>query len=440
MPSIEKAIVSAILSAIRSHRQEPSSPRGDVASSATGVLPPAKLREALFSDCTSVAELKRNWGLVQDSFENWERLWRHNPALAHMPAERPIGWVLEVEGRVVGYLGNISQLYRYGDRTLTSVTAHGFVVEPTYRGIGVSLVAAYFRQKSVDLFVSTGAIAPVGKIGRAFKSEVLPQADYETVLFWVLRPYPFAQAVMRKLGLNRTISYIGGRLGSLALATDNILRRRSPKRSTSELEVTEIGVSEIGNDFQVLWLDKVNERPRLLADRSPAILRWHFQIPGDRGCARVLRCTKNGKLLGYAVIRDESPDETGLRKSTVADMLAREDDAAVVNALLVAAYQHAQKAGSHILEILGFPPNIRHMWGQCHPHIRRYPTPLFSYKAADPILHKAIADGTTWYASPLDGDLTLIRPSYSDGPSPRCASELQSLSAEAHALSADSGG
>jgi hypothetical protein len=439
MTSIERKIASAILSAIRSRREEHSAPDDDAFVHSTTALAPARLREAQFSDFKGVAELKLRWGLAADSFENWERLWRYNPALAHTQVKRPIGWVLEAEGRVVGYLGNISQLYRYGGRILTSATSHGLVVEQPYRGIGVSLVAAYFRQKSVDLFISTGAIAPVGKIGRAFKSEVLPQSDYETVLFWVLRPYPFAQAVMRKIGLNPMLSRVGGRLGSLAIATDKLLRRRWPQRSASDLRVTEIGINDIGDDFQELWLGKVNERPRLFAERSPTTLRWHFEVPGDRGGVRVLQCARNGKLVGYMVVRDESPDETGLRKSTIADMLAKEDDAAVMKALLAAAYRHAKEAGSHILEILGFPPSIREVWAQCHPYVRRYPTPLFSYKAADPILHKEISKGATWYASPLDGDLTLIRPSYSNVSSPSRAYGIPIQPTRERVLSGDPG-
>jgi hypothetical protein len=434
MSVLQDKIAGAIITRIRGHRRASSARENDLPPSRE-MLAPAKLREALFSDFEGVAQLKQRWELAADSFENWERLWRHNPAL--VPG-RPIGWVLEAKGRVVGYLGNISQLYRYGDMMLSSVTAHGLVVEPPYRGLGVSLVAAYFRQRSVDLFISTGAIAPVGNLGRVFKSEVLPQVDYETVLFWVLQPYPFVRAVMRKLGLNPTLSRLGGMLGSLAVATDKFLRRRWPTRSSLDLRVTEVDVGEIGEDFQELWLEKVNEMPRLLAERSPATLRWHFEIPGDRGSVRVLRCTKNGNLVGYAVIRNEPADETGLRKSIIADMLAKKDDVAVMETLLAAAYAHAQLAGSHILEVLGFPPSIRHVWAQCRPYVRKYPTPIFSYKATDSNLHKAISGGMTWYASPFDGDLTLIRPSYSNCPSPPRASEILTLPTGEHVLSGDS--
>ncbi len=437
MGSLEKRIVDVALTAIRARRDATSSPGTDGQLPSAVASSPAKVREARFSDFEAVAELKRRFELAADSFENWERLWRYNPALEQTPHQYPIGWVLEADGKVVGYIGNILQLYRYQDRTLISAVAHGLVVEHQYRAFGVSLVAAYFRQKNIDLFMSTGAIAPVGKMARAFKSDVLPHADYETVLFWVLRPHPFARAVMNKLGVKPALSGIGSAFASLFVWVDTHLRRRWPKPSSSDLQVSEIRLHEIGNDFQELWLERVGQGLQLLADRDLSTLRWHFETPGDKGDTRVLRCTRNAQLLGYAIVRDEPADETGMRKSTIADLLVRQDDTAVMHELLVAAYAHAKQSGSHILEVLGLPPAIRNLWAQCRPYTRKYPTPIFGYKAVDPELHKAIATGNTWYATPFDGDFTLIRPSYSNHRPSTPSPKMQPLLAEEHALSGE---
>lgn len=405
MASIETKVASAILSVIRDRREEPDvRPPGQDSTS----VAPAKLREAQFSDLEGVMELRRRWGLSADSPENWDRLWRRNPALAQIPCKPAIGWVLEAEGRVVGYLGNIPLLYHYGDRTLTAVTGSGLVAEPAYRAAAVSLNAAFYRQKSVDLYLTTTAIGTVGKMAQAFKSVPLPQADYDSMLFWVLQPHAFAKVVMKKLELKATLSGLGGMLTSLAVGTDTVVRRRRPSPDSTTLAVKDIAVHEIGDDFQGLWTQKLKEPPRLLADRSPATLRWHFDFPGDRGSARVFCCYKKGELAGYAVIRHEPPNSVnGLRRSIIADMLVREDDPAVIRSLWLAAYDHAHKAGSHIFEILGFPASIRRLCAQWHPYLRKYPECPFFYKAADPALHTTLSDGMAWYASPFDGDTTL---------------------------------
>jgi len=405
MATLEKRIINAI-AAMRARRR--MSPRPGVELDVRPSAGSGKLREARFSDFGEVEELKRRCGLEPDSLENWERLWKHNPALAQMQPEPPMGWVLEAEGRLVGYLGNISLLYRLGDRTLTAATGCGFAVEPAYRALSFCLVAAFHRQRAVDLYLTTTASEVTGKITRAFKSDPLPQADYKELLFWVLRPYPFARVVTENLKLRPTIGRLGALLASLVIGADTILRRRWPRQYANGFTVSEISTSEIGDDFQALWLAKLKERPHLLlADRSPAALRWHFESCTDAATVRILCCYKKAELLGYAVLRNERSQANGLRVSIIADMLAKQDDPVIVRSLWAAAYDYARREDSHVLQILGFPSCIRELCRQWRPYLTTDPVLPFYYKAAEPMLHKTLSDGMAWYATPFDGDRTL---------------------------------
>jgi len=403
--SVGKKIASAILDKIRAQRETP-----DVSQSVGGfsAAPRAKLREVTFSDFDGVMELRQRVGWAPDSRDNWKRVWQQNPALRLMKSDPPMGWVLEAEGQIVGYLGNVSLIYQYSGRTLTAATGSGFAVLPAYRSLSVSLVAAFYRQKNIDLYLTTTAVEAVGKIARAFKSAPLPQAEYDSMLFWVLQPAPFAHVLMKKLGLKPSLSRIGGALASLAVRADSFWHRRWPSRKSARLVVEDIGVNEIGDDFQSLWAQKVMESPRLLADRSPETLRWHFTVPGDTGSVRVLCCYDQGELLGYAVVRHGAPTSSnGLRRSMIADMLAKKDNPAVLTSLWYAAYEQSKQAGSHVFEVLGFPTNIREVSSRWQPYLRKYPALPFYYKAADPTLHNKLSDGMVWYASPFDGDTSL---------------------------------
>lgn len=413
MGRIREKISASILSAIRARRESASPPLGDQPAHSSSVLAPAVIREASFSDFNGVATLKRRWGVAADSMENWERLWRHNPALLPQNCDRPIGWVLEADGAIVGYLGNISLLCRYGHTTLTAVASHALVVDTPYRAVGVSLVAAFFRQKSADLFLSTSAIESVGRMALAFKSSAVPQPDYGTVLFWVLQSHPFAQALMKKLELKPAVSGIVGTLAAAAIKIDRMIGRRRPRRPSTAFAISEISVNEIGDEFHTLWMQKLNENPRLFTDRSPAALRWHYEIPGDRGAVRVICCHKNGELVGYAVVRSDVDEQSGLHKSLIADILARQDDPDVIRALFITAYEYAKRLGSHVLEVVGFPSRVRNVCEQWNPYRRKLPACPFFYKAADPTLSRSLSDANAWYACPFDGDATLIRPSYS---------------------------
>jgi hypothetical protein len=402
MATLEKRIITKIAAA-RARRR--TSPRLVTDLPVRRSVAAGKLREVQFSDFREVEEVRRRCGLPADTTENWERLWRRNPALAQMQPEPPMGWVLEAEGRVVGYLGNISQLYHYGGRTLTAVTGSGFAVEPTYRALSLCLVAAYYRQKAVDLYLTTTASEVVGKIARAFKSDPLPQPDYNNLLFWVVRPYPFARVLAENLKLRPSISRMGALLASVAVGADKILRRRWPRQGLTGLTVTDISASKIEDDFQALWQEKLKENPRLLmADRSPAMLRWHFESCSDAATVRILCCYKKTELLGYAVVRNEH--NHSLRVSIIADTLAKQDDPVVVRRLWAAAYEYAKREGSDILQVLGFPTCLRQLCRQWRPYLTTTVLPFY-YKAAEPMLHKTLSDGMAWYATAFDGDRTL---------------------------------
>lgn len=405
MAALETKIVSAMLRTIRGRRAKPP---GSGAHEKNSAVPRAKLREATFADFDGVMQLRRESGWSVDSLDNWERIWRRNPALRQMKGSPPIGWVLEANEKIVGYLGNIPLVYHYGNRTLTAVTGSGLVVQPAYRALTFSLNAAFYGQKDVDLYLTTTAVEAVGKIARAFKSNPLPQSDYDSMLFWVLQPNPFACALMKKLGLSPFLASMGRTLASLMVSADKLLRRRWPSQPLGNFVIQSMAVEDIGEEVGALWRQKLQESPRLLADRSPETLRWHFDAQGSKASVRMLCCYKNAELVGYAVVKNEAAsDGNGLRRSIIADMLARQDEPAILRALWAAAYDHARQAGSHIFEVLGFPPRVRAVSSAWHPYVRKYPALPFYYKAADPALHSALAEGTAWYASPFDGDTTL---------------------------------
>lgn len=404
--SLQEAIKSAILGRMRAREQAANLAQESQAQAAA--IRSARLREAFFSDFAAVHAVKQRWGMTSDSLENWCRVWNENPALLNGRVKRSIGWVLEADGDVVGYLGNISLLYQYGGRTLTAVTGHGLVVEPAYRSLTMSLVAAFYRQRDVDLYLTTSAVEAVGKIACAFKSEPLPQADYGSVLFWVLKPYRFANAIAKKLRLPGAVSQATNVLGSMALAAEIGLRARWPRGRSQGLTVREIKVSEIAGEFDQLWSEKLGERSCLLAERSAALLRWHFQIPADQGTVGVLCCYRNSRLLGYLIVRSGLQARNGLQRTIVADMLVKDDNPDVITALCLAAYEHAKRAGSDVLEVMGFPQSIRKVLARWNPYVRKYPACPFYYKGAETALHSALSDGLAWYASPFDGDTSLM--------------------------------
>ncbi|WP_375784304.1 hypothetical protein ACE10Z_31825 [Bradyrhizobium sp. Pha-3] len=394
-----------ILLRLLKSRRRPASARAEAPPLSGGALAPAKQREVRFADFESVARLKERGGLAKDSPENWDRLWRQNPAMAAAKSQPSMGWVLETAQGIVGYQGNIPVLYQFESRTMIAATAAGLVIEPAYRTRCIALLASFFRQRDVDLFVITHSTASVVDQSKALHARPLPRADYDKVLFWILDVRQFARVLTEKFGLGNKMETIGAFLASSALRLDTL--RRGPRAAPTS-KITEIEVKDIGDEFEALWRRKLGEAPRLLADRSPASLKWHFTLPGSCSTVAVLCCHRFQRLAGYAVVLHAVDHETGLRRSMLADILVEQDDPDVTEALLDAAYANAVASGGYLFEVVGLPRHIRQILMRWNPYVRSYPTDPLVYRTTNEALARALEDESTWYAGPFDGDATLL--------------------------------
>lgn len=234
MPLLENKLTDAVLAQIRSRREKP------LATLSNGLIEPSKkvtIREAQLSDFDCVYELNRGLGQGSDSAANWVRLWSENPAVIHAGAPSRIGWLLQAEGRIVGFLGSIPMRYRYAGRGIIAAATCRFAVASEYRGFSHLLVTAFLRQKDVDLFLDTTATPTAAKIMQALKMTTLPQPDYGTVLFWVVDARGFASAVLEKLGLDAGLSRWLSGCGAMAVAAESWIRGRKPTSDASAFRV-----------------------------------------------------------------------------------------------------------------------------------------------------------------------------------------------------------
>ncbi|HYN08995.1 MAG TPA: hypothetical protein VES67_16550 [Vicinamibacterales bacterium] len=366
----------------------------------------AVVRDARLDDERDVAALFHTAGWGQPSFEGWRRQNRDTPVAAGRP-DTGFGWVLESEGRAVGFLRNVVQGYRYGDRSLIAAAASTLIVEPDYRGYTLRLVAAFCKQRGVDLLLNTTAAPETAKIFEFLKFSRMPQPEYDLSLFWVLHARGFLAPALRKKG----VPHAAVAAGSVALAPAlsmflHMTGRRIACRETS-CEVTVINTAQIDERFDDLWARKLGEGKRLLACRDARTLRWHFPPTEAVPPPRVICAVGKGRLLGYLVVLRRDSAHIGLRRARVADIFVERDDEAVIRQLLCEAATQAVRDGAVMLEVVGMPRNVRHVLREFRPQTlpdRCWP---FSYKTNDAELRADLAREDRWYAGPYDGDGTL---------------------------------
>ena len=61
-----------------------------------------------------------------------------------------MGWVLESQGKVVGFIGNIPRRYLFGGSEWIAGVARSFVVDEDFRGRSTKLLWQFISQKGQD--------------------------------------------------------------------------------------------------------------------------------------------------------------------------------------------------------------------------------------------------------------------------------------------------
>jgi len=290
-------------------------------------------------------------------------------------------------------------------------TAAWYAVHPQYRGYGLALAAEFFKQKNVDIWLNTTANEASSKIFQAFQARPVPQEGYTTAYFWVLRPHAFLKAALRKVTRRQDVARVGGALASPFLWADIAIRRRKPwaesRRSPTRGDISILDVTDLDEEFDGLWSRKLKEGKRLLALRTRETLRWHFDRSGTGDRVKVLCARRTGRLIGYAIIAREQSVEIDLVRTRIVDIFVEKDEPEIVDRLLSAAHDYATGDGSHVLDVRGFPKNIRQRFLAGKPYSRELPSCTYFYKVLDEGLRRDLTRSDAWYASLFDGDASL---------------------------------
>jgi len=370
------------------------------------------LREADYEDCETATELLRDLGLIlpegRDEIRNhWHRFWIDNPALRIEGPSPARGWVLEDAGRMVGFFGNIPLLYDYGGRPIVVADASQWGVAKDYRSETPRLAEAYFTQKNANLLLVTTGIKPTGRIFARYGGMPVPQPDYDQVLYWVLDPRKFLKAGLMKKGINPGVATALASTSAPIASVVMALSGHRPSGRTRNINI--IGVDDIGDEFDGLWQRKRDEVDRLLASRTSESLRWHFGTESMSRRTRLLVSRGLDGLAGYATIMREDALDIGLKRLKIIDLFVAGNDEAVIDNLLMAAFEAARADGCHVLELIGLPSALRdHIIARHRLRSRRMETwPVF-YKTMQGDLDAPLKDEKAWYVTAYDGDTALF--------------------------------
>ena len=353
------------------------------------------IRPFTSEDAQALAALHRSVGWSARSAAGWRWL-GEDPARQRLGA--PLGWIAEDDqGEPLACLGNFIQTFRLGDQTLHAGTGHSIIVSPKGRGLAPRLIRTLMDQKGLFAFYTFNANPQAAVLYRRHRIRPWPEPTHAIKLAWPLKRWPRVVSRMLRLADDRSPQMLGlvlDRIPEPLTPDPKAVRARDLPENVTMLEAPWDMPA-----WDTYWRAGV-AGGRLLADRSPEILRHRLSNP-DRTSPPVLLAAVEGEtIVGHAWAELAKSSVIDPPVLEIVDLMALEGATGamdrLMSALMVAARQldaaklRLHLVSPHLLDQLGpWADRARREGGWGHAHAR------FEPGAPDPDL---------WQPTPYDAD------------------------------------
>ncbi len=343
-------------------------------------------------DVQALNDLHRSVGWPARSEAGWRWL-SDNPA--RLEAEAPAGWILQSEtGEAAGFTGNFVQRFWRGSDVLYGASGFSIIVAPHARGHSRMLLRAFAEQSTLFARYTLNANPKSSPLFARYKLMSWPLSTHATKLAWRIDPLACAYGRLWREVDRRAPHlvdpsrerFMNARLGScdsLSLPPGVALLSDFADRSR----------------FSDFWV-ALKDEGRIVADRSPATLRWRLADPDRTLDPVILAFNRGTTIVGYAMAVMAKVNVIEPPVLEVLDIVALRDEPRAIPALMEALLANARRLGAakvriqvvneDLLRRLGpLAASARREGGWGHCHVRFEPG----------------VEGTqTWAPTPFDGD------------------------------------
>ena len=357
------------------------------------------------TDATDVNRLHADVWWHQRSLAGWRWL-AANPA--RRTSQAPLGWVIaDADGRAAAFVGNFIQRFWLGERAIQGASGFSIIVPPAQRGAAPRLIRTLMRQPDCGFRYTLNANPKAARLYPRLGLTPCPERGHEVKLAWIIDPVTCAWGRLLRSAVHRSPSladHLGERLMSRNAARAGAL---SPCDLPLPPAISWITDLTDASAFGLFW-SELRGQGRLIADRSPATLRWRMADPELTLAPLLLGCERDGCIVGYAqaVMSKGSPIEPPALE--IIDLIALDRAPDAISALMKALLDLAPRLGAArvrlqvvngpLLDAMGpLARNARREggWGHCHAQFDAE----FAGAARD------------WRPTPYDGDYAFcLRP------------------------------
>lgn len=251
------------------------------------------IRPIRASDFDALNRLHRQVGWPERSQAGWRWL-EENPARVFSGAAS--GWVLtDAQDAPVAMLGNFVQRFHHGPRILHGATGFSIIVPPEHKGASRGLINTFVKQQGMFARYTLNANARSAPLYPKFGMAPFPAETSALKLSWMVDKLACAQGrVLRKL-------FGGISAAAAARLGERLMNRRLFRPETLKLaaDITPLRDLSDHSEYADFWRQLVDEG-RLLADRSPAMMRWRMSDPDQTIKPLLLGLRRNGRIVAVA--------------------------------------------------------------------------------------------------------------------------------------------
>jgi|TARA_Y100000294_G_scaffold176927_1_gene200754 hypothetical protein len=361
------------------------------------------IREVVKDDYNQIKELHKKFDLKILNESDWSKFWSQNPYFLESKKHTPVGWVIEDNNRVVGYLGNLVKEYYYKKEKIIIAFLHGWVVDTKYRLEAVLLFRKFFNQENIQIFMNTTANEATANIWSKNISKKVPLKNFQNALFVILdlEKFIYSYFEYKKINISKFIKKIIFYFFKIFFS--NKISRWKKLDVTSEANLN----STIDKKFDQFWkLYKADCENYLLLSRTTNWIKWHFQKKIDEDNAWIISLNDNNQLLGYAVCSDTSNNKINLKRISIVDLVSLGDNEKIYLSLMKKCILEAKKRNYHTIEFIGYKNLKRKIFSKFKPFKRKLAFPFF-YKSKNQTYENFLKKDEIWDPSLIDGDAFL---------------------------------
>jgi len=152
---------------------------------------------------------------------------------------------------------------------------------------------------------------------------------------------------------------------------------------------------------------KENNPRVLLADRSRAVLAWHFEHGLRKNHLWIATVTDGARLAAYAIFDRRDNAILGLRRVRLVDFQSLDGTTTLLSPILSWALRKCRDEDIHMLEDVGQWLDEGDLIANFAPHRRKLSTWTYVYRANNPELAASLQERRAWSPSLFDASASL---------------------------------